>query len=481
MSRKFFTRIPILIFVSILMGLVFMAILGYYNRYWSDDWCYERDLDHLGVVQTLNGYFSTGESAIRGYSTNRYGLTLLVTLLYLLGLPGTQLLPAIIIGSLIAALAWLAFNVFREMGGNKIHILMAILFFVYFLLYFSPHRFQVLYWRAGIHYTAVIIILLLLMSLIQYQAKHAKPHPFVYGLSVLLAFVGGGLSEIGCVYLLTGLSLLLLWSWHTRRQGKVWAVRSFPLIVLIAVVLLISMLSLIASPSNDRYKEKADNPIPLSMVPFTAIRFSFSFILTSLKTLPLPHLIFSLFFFMLPTLMMQTDPGFQAVEKGSAILFILITGVVVFTLITAIQLPTTVYYSAPPDARGQSLSRFTMLAGLAVIAFITGSLLGSTRHPYLGIVSQAALLIVLIYSIRMINSNLMDYPGFVQRAQQWDSRDQLIRVAIAEGQSRIEVPVIDTSKIDTRDIMRSVDMERWVSNCASQYYGAEAFHAASAE
>ncbi|HEX2697304.1 MAG TPA: hypothetical protein VHM28_06305, partial [Anaerolineales bacterium] len=97
MLKKISTVTVVLSCCILLIGLALMAYLGLYNRYWSDDWCYNRDFKSLGVLGTVNTYFFTGEDARRGYSTNRYSLTLLSGLLYLPGVLGTQILAGLII------------------------------------------------------------------------------------------------------------------------------------------------------------------------------------------------------------------------------------------------------------------------------------------------------------------------------------------------------------------------------------------------
>ena len=465
-------------FGSILIGLGLMVYLGFYNRYWSDDWCYERDLEHLGVKQTLAGYFFTGEDAIRGYSTNRYGLTFITSILYLAGLTGVQLLPAIIILSLTGIIYlntnWIA----GRINFSHLSLLLACLFFVYYLLYFSPHRFQILYWRAGIHYTATIISTLLLFAVIRFRVMSNANKTAINILAATLAFIGGGLSEIGCVFMVTLFAIVMLIAFYVRKQGYEWGEKILPVIRIILASLLISMLFLILSPSNDRYRVHTDNPIPIFLMPVKALQFSIAFVIDSLKSLPLPHLMLFLFFFALAYITLA-DQEHRVLTARKTLWICLYLVLLVFILITAIQFPTTYFYGSPPDARGQSLSRFSMFAGLAMIGLVVGGWISLNKNPWLRIFSVSLILVVSLYTLRLIRINYDELPGFIQRAQVWDARDQMIRQAVLAGQSRIEVPVIDTGQIETRDIIRSIDMDEWTSNCATAYYGAEAFLAIS--
>lgn len=480
MAKKLGFLSIILAFLTVLFGLAYMAYLGYYNRYWSDDWCYERDLKHLGLAQTLGTYFFTGDDAIRGYSTNRYSLTLLTVILDLPGMLGIQILPTLIIGFFITGLYWVSSNLMKKTLIPQRMVLAAVIFFTYYEFYISTQRFQILYWRAGVHYSATIIAALFICGMIVTQIPREKSDLTAYLIIGLLAFLGGGLSETGCVYLLTGFSMLLLAAWIGKRQGKEWARKAFPLIICVIIMLLIAMAVLILSPSNVRYKQKADNPIPVFMIPVLAPQFAFSFIFQSLKSLPLPHLFFILFYIGLAILAMGLSSDASAINHKQAFKLILFSITAAFILIIAIQIPSTYFYSAPPDARVQSLSRFTMLAALSTTAWVIGRLIGRSRYKkWLFGAAVITMMALSAYNVHLITTNYTDLAGFIHRAKLWDSRDAMIREAVSQGQTRIEVPVIDTQTIETRDIMRSVDMQEWVTNCTTQYYGVEAFHATS--
>jgi hypothetical protein len=275
--------------------------------------------------------------------------------------------------------------------------------------------------------------------------------------------------------MLTAFALLWIAAFYSRKHGKTWAIRSLPLITFVIGLLLISMLALILSPSNDRYRVHTDNPIPYYLIPLKAPEFAFSFIADSIRSLPLPHLVLASFFLCLPALVDLDYKSWSMASMARIAAVILLVLGIAFILITAIQTPTTYFYGTQPDARAQSLSRFTLFACIAFVFFILGARLIPTRNAFALTACSLVLLGVGYYTFRMTSINLAAYPGFVQRSQVWDARDVMIRNAVAEGQFNLEVPVIDTHEIDTRDLIRSIDTDEWVSNCATEYYGAEAF------
>jgi hypothetical protein len=118
-----------------------------------------------------------------------------------------------------------------------------------------------------------------------------------------------------------------------------------------------------------------------------------------------------------------------------------------------------------------------MTVGLAFISWALGGIIARQTPPKLILVPVLFMLLGYGYTARAISITMKDYAGFVQRSQIWDERDRVIREAAAQGITRMEVVVIDTYAIGTKDIMRSQEMNHWVRSCAASYYGLEAVKA----
>ena len=459
----------------VLTGLILLAYMGFYNRYWGDDWCYNRDFKELGLLKTVGTYFCTGEEAARGYSTNRYSLTLFSGLLYLPGLLGTQILATLTICLWLGSLFWVLSNLSRPAPIPKIILFLAAAFLLYYNLYLSPQRFQTLYWQAGVHYSATAIFGLYILGLITLQMAREKPSRAAMYAAAPLAFLAGGFSETGCAYLISGLTLFLLAAWLGKRKGQEWARKSLATIMVALLALVAALAVLVASPSNVRYGEMAANPAPPLMVPVLALEYAFNFIVDSSKSLPIPHVVFVVFFAALSVLSATIAPRKSPLDFKRAGLLLLLTAVVVFLLIAAIQAPTAYFYSAPPDPRGQSLSRFTMLTGLALGAWAVGqAIAGQWAKKWVALLAMLLLILGYVYTARCVAITYAELPGFIQRAQLWDERDAFIQTARAEGNMLVEVRAIDTCQIGTKDIVRSKATDKWVSNCAAGYYGLQA-------
>jgi hypothetical protein len=194
----------------------------------------------------------------------------------------------------------------------------------------------------------------------------------------------------------------------------------------------------------------------------------------SLKSLPLPHFMIFTTFLSLSLLAGAYRTLSPKFLSKSAILILAVT-IVVWISISASQAPSVYIYNTPPDPRGQSLARFTMLTGLAVIAWLAGQAINfKSQNKVFILLAVLGLGLNAAYITRSMKSTSTELSGFVQRANLWDQRDTDIRNAIKEGTTKMEVIVIDTKDIGVKDIMQSKLMdEGWVSTCASKYYGLE--------
>ncbi|HUI88495.1 MAG TPA: hypothetical protein VLX61_07185 [Anaerolineales bacterium] len=483
MLRKCSIGSIILVCCASVLALGLLAYIGFYGRYWADDWCYNRDFQNLGVLGSLRGYFFTGQNALRGYSTNRYALTLLSGLLYLPGLAGLQILATLIISLWLSGLFWMLFNLsklYRPFA--RFAVFPSAVFLLCFMLYLSPQRFQILYWRSGVHYSFTIIAGLFIIALILSQMIADHAGRATNYLIAVLAFIAGGLSETGCVYLFCALILLLASAWIGKRKQWTWAQRSFSGILTACLALLASMIVLIISPSNDRYQSMSVRPASLTMVPFLSLRFSLDFIVDSFKSLPLPNLVLMAFFMAMAILQELFSPATRSpttFRKTFAI--IMITVIVIFLLIAAIQAPTVYFYKSVPEPRAQSLSWFTLLIGLAIIAWVLGHFLIESWNVKNWIQLAAILSITLcaIYTARLSVNNLADLALFKVRANLWDQRDAALRTAQAQGATRADAIAIDTKGWGVEDMLITGKQMngQWVSNCFSQYYGLDAVRA----
>jgi hypothetical protein len=472
-------KIPSLTFILgnivVLAGLALLAYLGFYNRYWADDWCYSADARALGTIPATLQYFEPDNT---GYSTNRYSLTFFSALTEnTLGMFGNQLIATLTILLWLGGLFWTGRNLSRLLKPLPTSaILLAAGLLLFYNLYLSPQRFQILYWRSGVlPYSAAIVFGLLLLGFITHQMTRQSPARWVNYIVAPLAFIAAGLGEISCVYLFSGTTLLLIAAWIAKNTKQAWAEKSFQTIFVTWLFLLFGMIALIVSPSNARVAAMGAKRNSLLAVPFVSLRHALDFIVFSLKGLLLPHVIFIGMMTSLGAIVSINEKRTSLTLKRVAVL-LAFTTLITYLLIVAIQAPSAYFYSATPDPRGQSLARFTLLLGLAIMAWIIGMWIAQKiSGKWLLIASTLIMLAGFAYTARTITIIYSELDGFVHRAQIWDERDAIIEEAKAQGIMLIEVPAIDTAAIHTRDIFRTAGngWTKFVQNCGSRYYEVE--------
>ncbi|HXQ36371.1 MAG TPA: DUF6056 family protein, partial [Anaerolineales bacterium] len=311
-----------------LLGLAVFAYLGFYNRYWADDWCYNDDFKHQGIIKSIGTYFD-GENPHRGYPPNRYSFTILSGFLYLPGIFGTQILATLTIVLWSITLVWIGYNLNRfRLFTSRLLILLAATLLLFYTLYLSPHRFQILYWRSGVlPYSWTIISGLCILGLVTSQLTRERPSKGIIYATGFVSFLGGGFSEIGSAFLFSAFTILLLAAWWGKRKSEEWAVKTYSTILTAWVFLLLALIALVVSPSNARYVDLNRNPNDPFLVPFLSLRYAFDFILYSLLGLPLPHVIIFAAFVGIGILSHHTNKTLYEIRKSvlAALLTILVT------------------------------------------------------------------------------------------------------------------------------------------------------------
>jgi hypothetical protein len=154
---------------------------------------------------------------------------------------------------------------------------------------------------------------------------------------------------------------------------------------------------------------------------------------------------------------------------------------VTFVLIAAVQAPTVYFYRSVPEPRAQSLSAFTLLAGLAFMGWTSGRWIARAGRAriWLQVAAVLGILCCAAYTARLAINHGADLRTFETRARLWDQRDAALRSARAQGVGRVNAIAIDTRGWGVEDMLiPGKQMNgQWVSNCFSQDYGLQAVRA----
>ncbi len=459
--------------IIFVIGLGLFAYLGFFNRYYADDWCYNADLKELGLIGALKGY-----SYITTYASNRFSLTLFAGLFYALGIFGVQIMSLLFILLWVLSLAWILHNITRmaDLPFSKQVIFFLAAGVTYYSIYLAPHLYQSMYWRSGLlPYTAALTFSLGLFGLITYQATRQRPSVLLLIVSGLLAFLAGGFSESGTATLVSALGLNVLAAWLYRKQE--WARRSLPSGVVGLLFAVLAMGVLVVSPTSDHRLALYGEPAGLLELPGLVIRFTSDFILFSFKDAPLPHLAILATFALLGILVYAPlkRPLNARIWLG---LLVLISGIA-FILIAASYAPSAYIEQAPPATRSRILPRFELTLFLALIAFLSGYFLRQyIKVVWLEPIALLLLILGFVYTARTLWITSDKISLYSQRAVVWDERDRIIQQARQAGLQEVHVRGIDGLPVGgIRDLKDEPGPGYWINICTERYYGVEAIYA----
>ncbi len=427
----------------------------------------------MGLLGILKGY-----TFITHYASNRFSLTFFSGLLASLGLLGVKITAFLVVtgwfGGLFLILDGL--NRFIKLNASRAVIIFASAVIEYYSLYLAPNQFQILYWRTGIlPYTTPLILSLFIIGLLVWQLNYEKHALAVTILLAPLAFIAGGFSEGGNIFLVTASSFILL-GVILYLRSSVWAKR---LIIPASTVVIFSLLAtvvLLLSPANAlRYVGNYPDPTKPWLVPFLSIRFTFDFVFSSIRGLILPYSMFSSLFFLMPILFVPIGLK-NNFNLSKSLVTILVVVIVSIILIAVSQAPAVYIEKGPPAPRGLIFARFTLNFAIALIFGVLGNLLiPRLKEKHVSIL-LVCMLVPILYTIRPIWANLSELPRDIERAAAWDARDISIRNAKAQGILQIDVKGIDSKYIGhTRDLKEKPTF--WINACAESYYGMEEIRA----
>jgi hypothetical protein len=347
--------------------------------------------------------------------------------------------------------------------------------FGFFSLRQAPNLFETVYWRSAMmtHFAPLVFGSFLFAFLLrQARIAEGKAHSLpVYLFIVIVTFVIAGFSEPPTTTLLTVTSLLLagVWFWdRSPAQGK-----NLALLVSVFVGALLGLAAMVLSPATaDASQESTFEVFSLLL---TSFRFSFEFIIDSLKTQPLP--IFSAFLLTLALVWLhgQMRPSELSYEHRRMIWIAMIAVPLLAWLLIAAGFSPSVYGQSFPVERSRFLARAILIAVFMLEGALMGLILGHVKlrtNPVLGRALLAGVFAVLAigYPLRTAVDILrLDVPEYRARAEQWDARDANIREMQENGIRDLTVPFLSSEIIQDLGDRSGFRLNR----CASILYGVD--------
>lgn len=462
-----FKKLTLIVGLTVfLAGIGLFAYLGYYNRYWADDWCYNADFKNLGFIETVRGYAYNVT-----YTPSRYSVTIFAGLIQAFEIVGMQLMTPLTIIFWVAGMAHLFYN-FAAMASYQLSkwlVIFVAAFIVYFSIYLSPHIYQSLYWRTGmLTYTTPLVFLPWIFVFITEQSKREQPSVFLTGFIFILALLGGGFSEASCTVLVSTLALYALIAGIGYYQKRPWAVKTFmPALVALAGAL-IAMALLVFAPTTQVRAERYGEPAGLAEWIVLLYQFTYAFFALSIKDyqniLLFLMSIFSGFLFFPAT---KTD------KPLNTLLLAALVGLLAVFLVAGSLAPSAYVERGLPADRTMIIPRFIAVSGFVVAGWLSGLALRQrfTSH-WLEALVAVLLLVSYAFPLYTLKVTAEKIPGYAQRTLEWDAREATIQAALVADQERAEVFAIDGLPVGgIRDFDPPGKSGFWITRCAMDYYG----------
>ena len=453
--------------VIALAGVGLFAYLGYYNRYWADDWCYNADFKNLGFLETVHGY-----SYNVTYTPSRYSVTIFAGLIQAFETLGMQLMTPLTILFWVAGLFFLFYNIARIAGYrlSRLKVLMLAALIVYFSIYLSPHIYQSVYWRTGmLTYTSPLVFIPWIFVSILWQANRGKPTPLLTAFTFILAILGGGFSEASSTVLVSTLGLYTLLAGIGAYQKRPWARQTFipALVGLIGAIIAISLL--IFAPTTQIRKERYGEPTGLTELVVMLYQYTYAFFVLSIKDyqnlLLIVTSLFTGFLFF---------PSRQKGNKPTNILLVaVVVGILGVLMVTASLAPSAYVEKGFPAERTVIIPRFIAVFTFVVSSYLAGFALRELfKARWLENLVIVLLLASFVFPAYTLTVTAAKVPVYAQRAQAWDQREAAIQTALANGAEYVDVYAIDSFSVGgLRDFDPKGKKGFWITKCAMDYYG----------
>jgi hypothetical protein len=461
--KKFAFYLGLALFLA---GVGLFAYLGYFNRDWADDWCYNADFKNLGFLETVAGYAYNVT-----YTPSRYSVTIFAGLIQAFDILGTQLMTPLTVIFWVAGLAYLFYNV-AVMAGYRLSkslVVLAASVIVYFSIYLSPHIYQSLYWRTGmLTYTTPLVFLPWIFVFITEQSKREKPSLLLTGFIFILALFGGGFSEASCTVLVSTLGLYTLIAGIGYRQKRPWAVKTFVPALVALVGALLAMALLVFAPTTQVRAERYGEPAGLVELIRLLYQFTYAFFVLSIKDyqhiLLILMSIFSGFLFF-PS-QVKTD------KPVKLLLLVLLVGVLAVFLVAASLAPSAYVERGLPADRTIIVPRFIAVFGFVLEGWLIGLALREMfAAKWLEMLVVVLLLASYAFPLYSLKVTAEKIPVYAQRTREWDIREETIQAAIANGEERVDVFAIDGLPVGgIRDFDPQGKTGFWITKCAQNYY-----------
>lgn len=471
-GRKLYSSLPALAVAALSAALLAHAYLGFYTRYFGDDYCTARVLRDVGFLESQRYWYA-------GW-TGRFSFTFAVTFAELIGPAVAQVLPALSLALWVAAGTWAVYQIAEGRWRHPVRdsLLLAELV-VFATLNHIPNIAQSLYWQTGsLTYVAPLILLALFAGLVVRASRRAPegvagwPHAVA---AFVLTFVAAGFSDVYAVLQVGALAVALAMCLRflPARQRRV----ALRLIAAGLAGALVALVIVALSPGNGVRKESFSPPPTLFSAVRLSLLYSAQFAYVSVMRAPLTT-VSMLAGGVLVGSLTQAAAG-QPGDRRLWQLLVLLPPVA-FGFVLMCSAPAAYVMATPLPDRAFIVPRFMLVCTIVCWAYLAGTalrrfLLGGGRAPTIQTPALVVLTLLLILSpSAAARRTLALVPRARANALDWDRADREIRAARGRGEADVTVRASDDLEVGLGAAAPDLNLERdptsWKNKCAASYY-----------
>jgi len=486
-ARKWPIPINLALMASLLAPLLAWGYIGFFTRYWYDDFCYASVINKVGFLRSLAYEYR--------HWTGRYTLLILNAALAPFGPKSAPFVGVILLAAWLATATWAIYQLFSLMRWPSplINSIMLAELIVYATLNSTPDIVASFYWQTGsLVYTLPLVLLMLyvglLLTVVRSEVHLRLSSPWLIA-GALLTFVAGGCSETYGAVQITGLSLLILVSLKYTSGSPKRTLLLMATSGLLGSLLSFSILAL--APGNEvRQGFFAPHPHLLPAVK-SSLSYSLSFVERHVRRsrgTSLLSLMFPMWLAFALHLHSPTGLSFTLISESNrkkVLHLFMLAPVGVFLLLVASIVPGFYVLSEAPPGRALFLPKFVLITSTVFLVFF-GSLALFEKLKESPRIRNAVLVVsaVAVFVLAAISPLASARHTFGLRfkaseaAAAWDSVDQKIRRSRSQGSRALAVPAINVSEwqlgFGRADLLPVADPNAATNRCVADYYELDA-------
>lgn len=469
--RYMLSFIWLFVMVMFLIGPYAVGRMGSYMRYIGDDYCYASALKSGGF---FHGQIASFRMVAR-FNGDRYSLTLLLFITELFGPKGNAAAVSVMLTLWLAGLFSFIYQLLRLSGfhrvwGPSLAMMSAVTFFI---LLTNPYRSPAMYSIPAMHSYFTPMVFIVWLSALILMLVQAKKISFSQLLMLFASsLIFGAFSETSTVVQIAWLTLIALVTWMIERR-KFWD-RHYRIFIATLLGSLLALVIMILSPYAIGFLQSGVTGPHLGELVWKTLKSSAGYNFRPWQGFTTPFVIeitmLAAIGYLMRGSLIRGEPSIRNIIL--TITAILLSG---WLLIVAAFFPSQLVLKYPPSPRALTPALIIRHLEYGSISFVIGWFIRRVFHEKGRIHSIAqlaavfALLLASLYPIRGYSYLVEEELFFKKWALLWDQRDEKIREAALNGETRIEVMMLDHPIPWVAELTR--DPTTNFNKCAQEYYG----------